>query len=187
MHQPFLHCPLHGPPHLGVTLDSLLTGLTVAQPPFSLFPGPHIIVCEGTTSTSQHAKPQQHLIAYQVMHKTLAYKAKSFMFWPAPLSSLLLPTLSSMFQLNLRSHHFLTIFQFLPTSQAVISLLSLPAAPAESSNSSHTLPYNFYLNPQSLTQETPCFCSPFMGIYFLLCLLCECWDSGWGSGVHLVE
>lgn len=93
----FLHGPLHGPPHLGVTHESLFTGLPVAQPPFSLpllsgCTASSIITCEGTTSTSQHPSHHQLLIAYQVMQKTLAWKANAPCFghllFPASFSPL---------------------------------------------------------------------------------------------------
>ena len=91
-----------------------------------------IVICGGTASPSLYPNPKQLLIAYQVMNKTLAWKvllAMLAMLWPAPLSSFLLPILSYMFQLNLRSHHFLNTFWFLPPpTHAAVSSHGPPCA-----------------------------------------------------------
>lgn len=75
------------------------------------------------------------------------------MSWSALFSSILFPTLSYMFGLNLRSHHFLMKYYFLH---------SLSAVPAESSNRFCTLPYYFHFTLTIFTHETPYFCSPLM-------------------------
>ena len=99
----FLHGPLHGPPHLGVTHESLFTGLPVAQPPF---PSPSFLAAQ--PAPSSHVRgPLPHPNTPAITNSSLPTKscrklwpgrqmlhvlATSFFQPPSPHSLLHIPT-----------------------------------------------------------------------------------------------